>query len=167
MDSRTISSVEIAGPLSDRYKEILTVDACAFLADLCRRFEPRRRELLARRVERQARFDSRQLPDFLPETADVRNGIWQVAPIPADLLDRRTEITDPVDRKMAINALNSDAQCWIADFEDANSPTWENCMEGQLNMRDAVRRTISHTSPEGKGYTHNEKTAVIVARPRG
>jgi len=167
MDSRTISSLEIAGPLSDRYKAILTVDACAFLADLCRRFEPRRRELLARRVERQARFDSRQLPDFLPETADVRNGIWQVAPIPADLLDRRTEITGPVDRKMAINALNSGAQCWMADFEDANSPTWENCMEGQLNMRDAVRRTISHTSPEGKGYTHNEKTAVIVARPRG
>jgi len=107
------------------------------------------------------------LPDFLPETASIRSGDWRVPPPPPDLLDRRTEITGPVERKMAINALNSGAQCWMADFEDANSPTWENVIEGQLNMRDAVNRTIAYTAPDGKAYALKEKVATIVARPRG
>jgi malate synthase len=149
------------------YDEILTPGACRFLAELVDRFGDRREELLARRVERQAEIDAGKLPDFLPETAHIRGGDWKVAPIPPDLLDRRTEITGPVDRKMAINALNSGAQCWMADFEDANSPTWENVMQGQINMRDAARRTISHVSPEGKQYALKEKIAVVVARPRG
>lgn len=163
----SISGLTIVGPLPPHYAEILTPDACAFVADLVRRFGPRRRELLARRVERQREIDAGKLPDFLPETAHIRGGDWQVAPIPPDLVDRRTEITGPVDRKMAINALNSGAQCWMADFEDANSPTWENVIEGQINMRDAARRTITYTSPEGKRYALKDKIAVIVARPRG
>jgi malate synthase len=167
MPSVTISGLEITGPLRPGYEEILTPEACAFVADLMARFGPRRAELLARRAERQREFDAGKLPDFLPETAAIRGGGWKVAPIPADLIDRRTEITGPVDRKMAINALNSGAQCWMADFEDANSPTWENCVEGQINMRDAARRTIAYTSPEGKQYALKEKIAVIVARPRG
>jgi len=162
-----ISGLEIRGPLNPGYAEILTPDACAFLADLFERFNPRRLELLARRVERQRAFDAGRLPDFLPETAAIRDGDWRVAPIPPDLLDRRTEITGPVDRKMAINALNSGAQCWMADFEDANSPTWENCLDGQINMRDAARRTITFVSPEGKSYALKDKIAVIIARPRG
>src|SRR3954470_23823017 len=162
-----IGGLEIRGPMNPGYTEILTPDACAFLAGLFEKFGPRRLELLAKRVERQKEIDAGKLPDFLPETAAIRGGDWKVAPIPADLLDRRTEITGPVDRKMAINALNSGAQCWMADFEDANSPTWENVIEGQINMRDAVRRTITFTSPEGKNYALKEKTATIVARPRG
>ncbi|MDB6170171.1 MAG: aceB [Verrucomicrobia bacterium] len=165
--SSVIGGLEIAGPMNDRYAGVLTADACAFVADLCRRFGPRREQLLARRDLRQREFDAGLLPDFLPETAAIRAGAWQVAPVPADLLDRRTEITGPVDRKMAINALNSGAQCWMADFEDANSPTWENLIEGQINLRDAVRRTITFTSPEGKAYALKEKTAVMVVRPRG
>ncbi len=147
--------------------QILTPEACRFVADLCTTFEPRRQQLLARRAERQREIDSGKLPDFLPETASVRGGDWRVPPPPADLVDRRTEITGPVDRKMAINALNSGAQCWMADFEDANSPTWENVIQGQINLRDAVRRTITFTSPEGKQYALKEKTATIVAHPRG
>ena len=162
-----ISGLEIRGPLNPGYTEILTPEACRFLAGLVRKFEPRRAELLAQRVERQRAIDAGQLPDFLPETAAVRGGDWRVPPPPADLLDRRTEITGPVDRKMAINALNSGAQCWMADFEDANSPTWENVIAGQLNMRDAARLTLTYTSPEGKKYALKEKIAVILARPRG
>jgi malate synthase len=162
-----ISGLEIRAPLLPGYAEILTPEACAFLAGLCEKFGPRRLELLAKRVERQRTIDAGQLPDFLPETAAIRSGDWQVAPIPPDLLDRRTEITGPVDRKMAINALNSGAQCWMADFEDANSPTWENCLDGQVNMRDAARLTLAYTSPEGKKYALKDKIAVIVARPRG
>jgi malate synthase len=153
--------------MKERYAEVLTPEACAFVAGLCRKFGPRREQLLARRVERQREIDAGKMPDFLPETAAIRGGDWQVAPIPPDLLDRRTEITGPVNRKMAINALNSGAQCWMADFEDANSPTWENVVEGQVNLLDAVRRTITYTSPEGKEYRLREKLAVIVARPRG
>jgi malate synthase len=149
------------------YAEILTPQACGFVADLCRVFEGRRQELLARRAARQREIDAGKLPDFLPETAQVRGGDWRVPPPPADLVDRRTEITGPVERKMAINALNSGAQCWMADFEDANSPTWENVIAGQINMRDAVRRTITFTSPEGKSYALKEKTATILVRPRG
>ncbi|MBI2517170.1 MAG: malate synthase A [Opitutae bacterium] len=168
MNSPTvIGGLEVLGPLNPGYREILTPEACAFLTGLFDRFGVRRRELLARRVERQREIDAGRMPDFLPETAHIRGGDWRVAPIPPDLLDRRTEITGPVDRKMAINALNSGAQCWMADFEDANSPTWENVMDGQVNMRDAIRRTITYTSPEGKQYALKDKTAVIVARPRG
>ncbi len=167
MSSKTIAGLEITGPLHPGYEEILTPAACAFVADLQRRFGPRRRELLAKRTERQREFDAGRLPDCLPETAPIRGGDWKVAPIPADLLDRRTEITGPVDRKMAINALNSGAQCWMADFEDANSPTWENCIEGQINMRDAARLTLAWTSPEGKQYALKDRIATIVARPRG
>ena len=118
-----ISGLEIRGPLHPGYAEILAPEACAFVAGLLRKFQPRRAELLAKRIERQRAIDAGQMPDFLPETAAIRAGHWQVPPPPADLLDRRTEITGPVDRKMAINALNSGAQCWMADFEDANSPT--------------------------------------------
>ena len=163
----TIGGLEIRGPLNPGYAEILTPEACAFVAGLVEKFGPRRLELLAKRVERQHAIDAGSLPDFLPETAVIRGGDWQVAPIPPDLLDRRTEITGPVDRKMAINALNSGAQCWMADFEDANSPTWENCMDGQINMRDAARLTLAYTSPEGKKYALKDKIAVIIARPRG
>jgi malate synthase len=163
----TIGGLEIRAPLNPGYAEILTPEACGFLAGLVEKFGSRLRELLARRAERQRAFDAGQLPDFLPETAAIREGDWRVAPIPPDLLDRRTEITGPVDRKMAINALNSGAQCWMADFEDANSPTWENCLDGQVNMRDAARLTLAYTSPEGKKYALKDKIAVIIARPRG
>jgi malate synthase len=162
-----IAGLEISGPMNARYAEILTPEACRFLVGIVQKFESRRVELLAKRVERQREIDAGKLPDFLPETASIRNGDWRVPPPPADLLDRRTEITGPVDRKMAINALNSGAQCWMADFEDANSPTWENVMEGQINMRDAARRTLAYTSPEGKKYALKEKIATIIARPRG
>ena len=162
-----IGGLEIRGPMNDRYVTILTPEAGAFVANLVRKFGPRRRELLAARDQRQSEIDAGRMPHFLPETAGIRAGDWKVAPIPPDLLDRRTEITGPVDRKMAINALNSGAQCWMADFEDANSPTWENVMEGQINLFDAVRRTITFTSPEGKAYALKEKTAVMVVRPRG
>jgi len=167
MSSTHIAGLEISGPMDSRYAAILTPDACAFLAGLFRTFGPRRLELLARRGERQREIDAGRLPDFLPETAAIRGGDWRVPPPPPDLVDRRTEITGPVERKMAINALNSGAQCWMADFEDANSPTWSNVIEGQLNMRDAVARTIGYTSPEGKVYALKEQVATIVARPRG
>ena len=167
MPSTTISGLEIRGPIPAPYAGILTPEACAFLAGLFREFEPRRKDLLARRAARQAELDAGMLPDFLPSTLAVREGSWKVAPAPADLLDRRTEITGPVDRKMVINALNSGAKVFMADFEDATSPTWENLLDGHVNLRDAVRRTISFTSPEGKSYSLNEKTATLLVRPRG
>ncbi|MEI6106146.1 MAG: malate synthase A [Opitutae bacterium] len=162
-----IAGLEIRGPMNPGYAEILTPEAARFLAGLVQKFQPRRAELLGRRVVRQQAIDAGHLPDFLPETAAIRGGEWRVPPPPPDLLDRRTEITGPVDRKMAINALNSGAQCWMADFEDANSPTWENCLEGQINMRDAARLTLTYTSPEGKAYKLKDKIATILARPRG
>jgi malate synthase len=137
------------------------------VAGLARRFEPRRRELLSRRAERQREFDAGALPAFLSSTAGVREGDWRVAPIPQDLLDRRVEITGPVDRKMVINALNSGAQVYMADFEDSNSPTWTNNVEGQINLRDAVAGTISYTSPEGKPYALGPSPATLMVRPRG
>ncbi|MGE7274683.1 malate synthase A [Brevibacillus panacihumi] len=150
------------------YEEILTPEALQFIGKLERNFGDRRLELLAKREERQAQIDEGILPDFLPQTAAIREGDWTVAPLPADLLDRRVEITGPAgDRKMVINALNSGALLFMADFEDANSPTWINTIQGQINMKDAVRRTISYTSPEKKQYTLNEKTAVLKVRPRG
>ena len=147
--------------------QILTPSARQFLMKLAREFEPRRQELLSRRRERQERIDAGQLPDFLPETEHIRQSEWTVAPIPADLLDRRVEITGPVDRKMIINALNSGASVFMADFEDSNSPTWQNNMEGQANLRDAVNGTISFASPEGKRYELNPRVATLVVRPRG
>ena len=167
MPSTTLSGLEIQSPISAQFAEILTPEACAFLAGLFREFEPRRQEILARRVARQAELDSGVLPDFLPSTRPIREGSWRVAAAPADMLDRRTEITGPVDRKMVINALNSGAKVFMADFEDATSPTWGNLLEGHINLRDAVRRSISFKSPEGKSYSLNERTATLIVRPRG
>lgn len=148
--------------------EILTEEATAFLEKLHDRFEERRRELLKFREERQKEFDQGKKPGFLEETREIREGDWTIAPIPEDLQDRRVEITGPAgDRKMVINALNSGAKMFMADFEDANSPTYENTIQGQVNMRDAVRRTIEYTAPNGKEYELNEETAVLIVRPRG
>ena len=146
---------------------ILTPEASAFVTKLARKFEPRRQELLAHRRIVQQEIDAGKNPDFLPETASIRKADWRVAPIPKDLLDRRVEITGPVDRKMIINALNSGASVFMADFEDSNSPTWQNNIEGQFNLIDAVRGTITFDSPEGKKYTLNEKRATLFVRPRG
>ena len=157
----------IAGPMAPGYDEILTPDAVAFIGKLNRAFNARRLALLERRAERQEAFDAGQMPDFLPETAEVRASDWSIAPVPADLQDRRVEITGPVDRKMVINALNSGAKVFMGDFEDANTPTWENLIEGQINLRDAIRRTISFTSPDGKEYRLSERVATLFARPRG
>src|SRR3954470_4208874 len=140
-------AVEIKGAVEGRAAEVLTPEALAFLAQLHRRFNDRRLELLALREERQTRFDAGASPDFCAETAKIREGDWKVAPIPADLLDRRVEITGPVDRKMIINALNSGANVFMADFEDANAPTWTNNIDGQRNLCDAVRRRIELTTP--------------------
>jgi malate synthase len=146
---------------------ILTPEAAAFLRKLSSHFEQRRQELLARRRDVQQEIDKGKMPHFLPETASIRESEWRVAPIPKDLLDRRVEITGPVDRKMIINALNSGASVFMADFEDSNSPTWQNNIEGQLNLRDAVRGKITYNSPEGKKYALNEKRATLFVRPRG
>jgi malate synthase len=160
--------IEVLGPIRPGYDEILTPEALRFVAGLQRQFGARRLELLALREERQARLDTGDRPDFLPETAAIRAAEWKVAPIPADLQDRRVEITGPVDRKMVINALNSGANVFMADFEDSNTPTWTNQIEGQMNIRDAVRRTIEFTAPDtGKKYRLNEKIAVLMVRPRG
>jgi malate synthase len=149
------------------YRAILTPEAVAFLAEMSRRFEPRRRELLAARAARWDRLRGGELPDFLPETREIRESKWTVAPIPPPLLDRRVEITGPVDRKMIINALNSGASMFMADLEDSNSPTWDNNLQGQINLRDAVNATIEYDSPEGKQYRLNPSTAVLLVRPRG
>ncbi len=147
-------------------EQVLTPDAVAFLTELERRFGPRRRELLAARHERAGRLREGELPDFLPETKDVREGDWHVEPVPAELQDRRVEITGPVDRKMVINALNSGAKMFMADFEDSNSPTWQNCIEGQVNLTDALERTISLDTGE-KQYALNDEVATLLVRPRG
>jgi len=165
--SLALPGVKIDAPIPPGCEEILTPEALAFVADLHRRFETRRRDLLNRRIQRQKSIDAGQLPDFLPETAEIRKSNYVVAPIPQDLLDRRVEITGPVDRKMVINALNSGANVFMADFEDSNSPTWENNVTGQINMRDAVRGDIEYTSPEGKQYKLNPNPAVLFVRPRG
>src|SRR5665213_648443 len=159
--------LRITAPVSAAYAEILTPEAVHFVASLVAHFEGRRQELLARRQERQGEIDAGHFPDFLTETTDIRMSEWTVAPIPRDLTDRRVEITGPVDRKMVINALNSGANVFMADFEDANSPTWSNNVEGQINLRDANRRTIEFTSPEGKKYKLNDKIATLLVRPRG
>jgi len=146
---------------------ILTPEARAFLSKLAAAFEPRRQELLARRRTVQQDIDNGKLPDFLPDTAGIRQSDWKVAPIPRDLRDRRVEITGPVDRKMIINALNSGANVFMADFEDSNSPTWSNNIDGQHNLRDAVRGTIEYESPEGKQYQLGPNPATLFVRPRG
>jgi malate synthase len=159
--------IQVTAPVSDAHKTVLTEEAVAFLKKLSSEFEGRRQELLAERRKRQARIDAGELPDFLPETANIRKADWSVASIPADLMDRRVEITGPVDRKMIINALNCGAEVFMADFEDSNSPTWTNNLDGHINLRDAVNRTITYTSPEGKSYRLNEKLATLLVRPRG
>ena len=164
---QSTSGVEIRGTVTEAYAEILTPEAMSFVAALARNFEARRQELLGRRHERQIAIDAGQFPDFLSETANIRAGDWKCAPIPADLQDRRVEITGPVERKMIINALNSGANVFMADLEDSNSPTWSNTIEGQINLRDAIRRTISFQNPDGKQYRLKEKTAVLLVRPRG
>src|SRR4029077_6190142 len=167
MNSQPLAGVQILGALDKQSDEILTPETLKFIVDLERRFGPKRRELLAARLERQAKFDAGERPDFLPQTAEIRKANWTVAPLPADLLDRRVEITGPVDRKMVINALNSGASVYMADFEDANTPTWSNLVEGQINLIDAIERTLDFTSPEGKEYRLNPKVATLVVRPRG
>jgi malate synthase len=167
MTTRYADGIEITGPVTTEFAEILTPDAMNFVAKLAREFEGRREELLAKRVQRQQEIDAGKLPDFLPETEHIRNSDWTVAPLPDDLQDRRVEITGPVDRKMVINALNSGAKVYMADFEDAHSPTWEGTIQGQINLRDAIAGTIDFTSPEGKRYRLNEQTATLLARPRG
>ncbi|MBK9676120.1 MAG: malate synthase A [Betaproteobacteria bacterium] len=159
--------IEITGRITPEFATILTPEAVAFAARLQRAFGGRRNELLARRAVRQAELDAGKLPDFLPETRAIREGRWTCAPIPADIVDRRAEITGPVDRKMVINALNSGAKVFMADFEDANTPRWDNNIQGHINLGDAIRRRIDYTSPEGKAYTLNAKTAVLFVRPRG
>ncbi len=159
--------LQLTGPVAQGYEEVLTPPALAFVEALVRSFGGRVPGLLAKRAERQAKFDAGEKPDFLPETKAIREGDWTVAPLPGDILDRRVEITGPVDRKMVINALNSGANVFMADFEDANAPTWDNCVQGQINLRDAVRGTISFTAPTGKAYALGEKTAVLFVRPRG
>ncbi len=162
------ANIQITGPIEGRAVEILTPEALAFVADLHRRFDTRRRELLTARMARQARFDAGELPDFLPDTADIRENDWVVAPIPADLQDRRVEITGPVDRKMIINALNCGAKVFMADFEDATSPTWANIIEGQVNLKDRWAGQLAHIDPKsGKSYALGPNPAVLKIRPRG
>ncbi len=162
------AGVEVRGGWKETYAEVLTAEAVAFAVGLERRFGARRRELLARRVTRQTRLDHGERPDFLPVTRQVREVAWKVAPLPADLMDRRVEITGPVERKMVINALNSGAKVFMADFEDSTTPTWANLIDGQINLRDAVRRTITfEDAATGKSYKLNDKPAVLFVRVRG
>jgi malate synthase len=159
--------LEVLAPVTGDQAQILTPEALEFFADLQREFNSRRLELLCQRAVRQAALDRGERPGFLPATQSVRESRWQVLPVPEDLQDRRVEITGPVDRKMVINALNSGANCYMADFEDAHAPTWEATLEGQLNVRGAVRGTIEYASPEGRRYQLNRRVATLLVRPRG
>ena len=162
------ATLEILAPTPPGCERVLSTEALSFVAELVDEFAGRREALLRRRAERQAGFDAGLLPDFLPDTADVRADDWRCAPVPDELLDRRVEITGPTDRKMIINAMNSGADVFMADLEDSSAPTWENCVRGQENLIDAVRRTIRHEDPQsGKRYALNERTAVLFVRPRG
>ena len=162
------AGVTIRGPMKPGYEKVLTPEAIGFAVELEREFGAERRRLLARRAAVQRRLDGGWKPDFLPETKAIRGGDWRVAPIPRDLQDRRVEITGPTDRKMVINALNCGANVFMADFEDANTPTWDNLIEGQANLSEAVRRTITFDDPQtGRHYSLNGKTAVLFVRPRG
>lgn len=162
-----IANLQVTGSFGERYDEILNESSLSLVADLERRFGERRRELLGRREERQKAFDQGVLPDFLPETKELRESKWRVAEPAPGLIDRRVEITGPTDRKMTINALNSGAKVWLADFEDATTPRWENLVEGQLNLRDALDRTINFTGPDGRRYELGSDLPTIVVRPRG
>jgi malate synthase len=159
--------IEITAQVTPEFAQILTPDAVAFVARLQRAFGARRTDLLAQRVARQVQFDAGELPGFLAETKEIRDDDWTCDPVPAGIEDRRVEITGPVDRKMIINALNCGANVYMADFEDANTPLWTNNVQGQLNLRDAIRRRIDYVSPEGKAYRLNERTATLFVRPRG
>ncbi|NDJ63256.1 MAG: malate synthase A [Chloroflexi bacterium] len=167
MVTQIADGISLTEAIKPEYSEILTPDALNLVAQLARALTQRRDELLAQRAERLAALEAGHMPDFLPETADVRAGDWRVAPLPDDLQDRRVEITGPTDRKMVINALNSGSKVFMADFEDANSPTWDNLVQGQINLRDAVARTITFTNPDGKFYQLNDNPAVLMVRPRG
>jgi malate synthase len=167
MSSPSLLSLEIRAALTPAFEKLWSPEARSFVAEMAMRFAPRRDELLARRLVRQKQFDDGVLPDFLPETAEIRNADWKVAPIPSDLQDRRVEITGPVERKMIINALNSGAKVFMADFEDSSAPTWDVAMQGQINVTDAILGTITFDSPEGKHYRLNDKVAVLMVRPRG
>ena len=160
-------SIQSSSPATPAQSEILRTEALTFVARLHRQFNARRLSLLDARKQHQARFDGGELPDFLAATRAIRDGDWKVAAIPKALQDRRIEITGPVDRKMIINALNSDAKVFMADFEDSSSPTWDNQIDGQVNLRDANAGTISLDTPEGKQYRLNDKPAVLMVRPRG
>jgi malate synthase len=166
-DDFRIPGIELPPGQPNLFDRILTPQAVGFVAHLARKYEQRRRDLMNARAERQARLDSGETPGFLPETASIRHANWTVAPVPADLQDRRVEITGPVERKMIINALNSGASTFMADFEDSSTPSWDNMVRGQINLRQAVDGTISFTSLEGKSYSLNEKTATLIVRPRG
>src|SRR5437868_3423916 len=159
--------IEISGRITPEYAQILTPSTLQFAASLHRAFTSRRGELLERRAMRQRDFDAGERPDFLCETRAIREADWVCAPVPSDIEDRRVEITGPVERKMVINALNSGAQVFMADFEDANTPSWDNNIEGHINLCDAIRARIEFTSPEGKTYQLNDRTAVLFVRPRG
>ena len=162
------ASITVLGAMKPGYDKILTADALQFLADLERRFGPSRLKLLQARLAMQARIDYGWLPDFLPETRSIRDGDWECAPVPEDLRDRRVEITGPISRKMVINALNCGASVFMADFEDANTPLWDNQLEGQINLRDAARRAIDFTDPiTGRDYALNADIATLLVRPRG
>ncbi|MEP9354505.1 malate synthase A [Xanthobacter sp. KR7-65] len=168
LKTASAAGIEVTGALGPRFDEILTPDALAFVADLQRAFNPTRKALLDRRTERQAAFDAGTLPDFLPETQAVRAGDWTIADLPADLLDRRVEITGPVDRKMIVNALNSGAKVFMADFEDASSPVWANMIEGQINLKDRWAGAIDFVDAgNGKSYKLGRNPAVLIIRPRG
>jgi malate synthase len=167
VEGSSIAGVEVQCPLPGALSRVLTPAALEFVADLERRTRAPRRKLLDARAWRQAALDAGELPDFLPETADLRRENWRIADVPAELADRRVEITGPVDRKMIINALNSGANVFMADFEDSHAPTWTGTLEGQINLRDAVAGTIAYTNPQGKAYRLADKTATLIVRPRG
>lgn len=168
MSSTTdIEGIEVSGSIGADFSHILTPEALSFVGALAREFESRRKELLERRMAIQAEIDSGKMPDFLPETREIRESEWKIAPVPADLQDRRVEITGPVDRKMIINALNSGALTYMADFEDSHSPTWNATLQGQINLRDAVNGTIDFKSAAGKQYRLADKIATLLVRPRG
>jgi len=166
-DNFTIPGIELPSEQPNLYDRILTPQALGFVAHLHRKYEQRRRDLMRARVERQARLDAGEALQFLPETRSIRHAEWTIAPVPADLRDRRVEITGPVERKMVINALNSGASTFMADFEDSATPTWDNMVRGQINLRQAVDRTIGFKNGDGRSYELNEKTATLIVRPRG
>ena len=166
-NTTNIEGIEISGSVADDFSQILTPEALSFVGTLAREFDSQRKTLLERRMTVQAEIDDGKMPDFLPETREIRESDWKIASVPADLQDRRVEITGPVDRKMIINALNSGASTYMADFEDSHSPTWNATLQGQINLRDAVNGTIDFESPDGKQYRLADEIATLLVRPRG